>query len=52
MGFPRRAMSSNQAIERFGDRLRSEVDRIGLIAGGGVAKVTLSAKTIALGPAA
>lgn len=32
MGFPRRAMSSGQAIDRFGDRLRSEVERIGAIA--------------------
>jgi IclR family mhp operon transcriptional activator len=33
MGFPRSAMSNRQAIERFGDRMRGEVERIGIAAG-------------------
>ena len=32
MGFPTRAMTSRQAIERFGDRMRAETDRIGIAA--------------------
>jgi IclR family transcriptional regulator, mhp operon transcriptional activator len=32
MGFPRSAMNSKQAIDRFGDRMRSEAERIGAAA--------------------
>jgi IclR family mhp operon transcriptional activator len=32
MGFPRSAMDPRQAIDRFGDRMRSEVERIGAAA--------------------
>lgn len=34
MGFPRSAMNSRQAIDRFGDRMQSEVERIGADASG------------------
>jgi hypothetical protein len=32
MGFPWRAMSVRQAIDRFGDKMRFEADRIGAAA--------------------
>ena len=35
MGFPRSAMTSRQAIDRFGDAMQSEVERIGAAASGG-----------------
>jgi IclR family mhp operon transcriptional activator len=43
MGFPRNAMSINQALDRFGDKIRSEVDRIGAIASSFAADNALSA---------
>ena len=47
MGFPRRVMSSRQAIDQFGDRLRSQADRIAVIATGVAVKNALSVKTMA-----
>ena len=35
MGFPRSAMDSRQAIDRFGDRMQSEAERIGAAASSG-----------------
>lgn len=57
MGFPCRAMSSRQAVDRFGDRIRSEAERIGAAAGSVAAKKALSAndlsaKAAATGPTA
>ena len=46
MGFPRRAMNSRQAIDRFGDRVRSAADRIGAAACRVVANNALSADAI------
>jgi IclR family mhp operon transcriptional activator len=46
MGFPLRAMNSRQAIDRFGDRIRSEADRIGAAACRLVANDTESASAV------